>query len=193
MAGEGELVTLRHLDHPDWVVQFVFGPQGPASVIIRPHVEASNLDDVVAWWGQAAVTSIPSDSRPVTARLLRQLPIGELESWARGRLRAEAEGPTAPWFPHLRDWFGDDHRRDGKRGPSLPDAAFAALAAAYVTNLTQGGSVRDLASAQGWSEKTIRNRLTEARRRGMLTSAPAGRAGGDLTEKARQTLKEADQ
>ena len=38
----------------------------------------------------------------------------------------------------------------------------------------------------------MRNQLTEARRRGLLTATKPGRAGGRLTKKALNLLKEAD-
>lgn len=189
----GAVVSLRHLEHPDWVVTFVFGASGPAALIVKPYVPIpqsdpmTQFDQSLAQWSRAEVGAIPDTSPLITARLLRRLPIGELEAWARGWLRASAQ-VLDPFFPHLREWFGDDDRAEGRRGRNQPDSAYATLAAAYVAHVAAGGKLRGLADAHGWSESTVRNRLTEARRRGLLTSAPKGRSGGELTERCTDLL-----
>lgn len=50
--------------------------------------------------------------------------------------------------------------------------------------------VADLAAGMALSRERVRDLLHEARRRGFLTSAPRGRPGGSVTEKARALLAE---
>lgn len=75
-----------------------------------------------------------------------------------------------------------------------PDLFYAQLAREYVELL--GGPVpvnKALAKQRSYSETYTRSLVHEARRRGLLTLSPPGRAGGTLTEKARDLLRDADE
>lgn len=89
-------------------------------------------------------------------------------------------------------------RRPGRAG--RPDRYYAIWANAYVDRLREGSAtpVKDLTTAPPVvlgvgageaSEATIRDTLTEARERGLLTSSPRGKAGGELTPKALRLLR----
>ena len=81
-----------------------------------------------------------------------------------------------------RDQFGRP-RRPGRRGQS--DLFYAQWAALYVDEVANGSApVSRLAKIHDFSEATIRGFLNQARRRDLLTAAPAGGAGGSLTDKA---------
>lgn len=101
----------------------------------------------------------------------------------------------------LEDWavsrfLGDEWRRTvarpGRRGRG--DAFYAEWAARYVDALENGGEpVRHLvhqetAEGRHTTEKSVRGYLYQARRRGLLTAAPKGKAGGELTDKGRAAL-----
>lgn len=74
-------------------------------------------------------------------------------------------------------------RRPGRRGQE--DRFYARWAARYVRALAHGPNpTRQLADAYHYGENTIRGFVRQARRRGLLTNAPAGKAGGELTTKA---------
>lgn len=129
--------------------------------------------------------------RGLSARQLRQVPVGELHAYAMRDLRGAITG-----FPSMNAWkatLATDHR-PGRRG--RPDRFYAELAADYVALLTSGSKapVKELAEGAGYSESQIRNLLHEARskRRAVLTATPNGRAGGALTEKAKRLLAEED-
>jgi hypothetical protein len=62
----------------------------------------------------------------------------------------------------------------------------------YVHLLSKPAPLRELARVQGVDESKARSVLYQARRRGLLTSAPRGRAGGVLTEKALKLLERAE-
>jgi hypothetical protein len=77
--------------------------------------------------------------------------------------------------------------RPGRRG--RPDAFYARLAAQYVELLkTSSTPTKDLAETRNYSPSSTRDFLNQARTRGLLTRSAKGRAGGELTEKARELL-----
>ena len=75
------------------------------------------------------------------------------------------------------------------------DTHYAAVAASYVALLDAGDPrpVAALADQLHLSVTTVRNLLYKARERGLLTSAGRGRAGGQLTDKAKEMLSGNDQ
>src|SRR5439155_8054666 len=92
-------------------------------------------------------------------------------------------------------------KRPGRAGRS--DEFYAVWAAAYVNALANGSRnpIVDLAAAPPIesggrrgpeSSATVRAIVSRARQRGILGPAPSGRAGGDLTPKARRILGQRD-
>ncbi len=86
-------------------------------------------------------------------------------------------------------------RRPGRAGHS--DAYYAQLADDYVALIAKGHTkpTKELArrapfKGQPNAEQAARDAVHQARRRGLLTEAPAGRAGGELTEHAKEVLDE---
>lgn len=91
-------------------------------------------------------------------------------------------------------------RRPGRGG--RPDLFYATWAAAYVQSVANGSrhpvtdlAVRPPVKIEGFGPSddadavaTVRAIVQEARRRELLTRGPAGKAGGELTEKALATL-----
>lgn len=90
-------------------------------------------------------------------------------------------------------------RRPGSKGRD--DQFYAVVASMYVDALERGSRkpVVDAAAAlskarRGTYEPTyVRDLLHVARQRGLLTRPPKGRAGGQLTDKARQVLDQEEQ
>jgi hypothetical protein len=54
--------------------------------------------------------------------------------------------------------------------------------------LSTATPLKSLADELRLSASQVRNKLYEARRRGLLTKAPTGRAGGELTKRATELL-----
>lgn len=149
--------------------------------------------------------TFPVRSQPITARLLRRVPIGELMEYASSQWREIVEanvevleqeiqhlGDNAPaeYQERLRGWVSSLDRRPGRRG--RPDQAYASLAALYVEKLgTTHAPVAELADKLGYSRSQVANLLYEARRRELLSWPPKGRAGGVLTPKGLQVLEDA--
>ena len=131
----------------------------------------------------------------VTTRMLRRIPLDELRlaAWKHVR-KTIAVGPGA-WSRtnvYFRGWARDVETvpRPGRAGRA--DLAYAQAASAYVKALVGKTPTKTLAADMALSESQVRNVLHEARRRDLLTAAPRGRAGGELTEKARRVLAEAE-
>lgn len=148
----------------------------------------------------------------LSARQLRAAPIGAMERAVRrevggfGDLVSELAGV----FRDLADRFGmneaagmatdweqwsrslDDFRDRPRTGPAgRSDKSYAVLAALYIQFIDGGEArpVRAVASRLGMSEKTVQNHLYKAREKGFLTSRGRGRAGGQLTDKAKEILR----
>lgn len=155
----------------------------------------------------------------LTARQLRAAPIGAMERI----LRSEAEyfsvglRSIAHNLSRLANWlepadrahvageiaevsdlaasladFGD-RPRTGPVGRS--DRSYAALSALYLEMIEKGEQrpIRAVAGRLGLAEKTVQNHLFKARERGLLTSLGRGKAGGHLTDKAKEMLSGNDQ
>jgi hypothetical protein len=141
--------------------------------------------------------SAVGDPKPISARLLREIPFGEIERSARASLRWELAVRHHHEAPHIRATLNDGgarlrdsltrNPRPGRRGRS--DASYASLAAAYVERLESRAPVADLAAAWDYSDSRVRNLLHEARRRGLLTRPAPGKSGGQLTKKAIDLLQ----
>ena len=152
-------------------------------------------------WSRDPV-SVPADGIP--ARVLRRLrltdPIGLFENFVKQWEADQGEEVAQRVFGRFgfRRSEGAVPKRTGRAGRS--DAFYARWAAAYVERLQRGSRhpVRDLVTRPpvkiaGFAssrapDATVRAILHEARRRKLLTRAPAGRAGGELTEKSMQLL-----
>jgi hypothetical protein len=137
----------------------------------------------------------------VTTRLLRSVPLGRLASVALTELRRRANRSTA-----TQRWGGDSagqehavvrslallatpiggHKRPGRRGH--PDDYYARLALEYEEWQRSGDRLSVMAARRFLSEPALRASLGTARRKGFLTPAPPGRAGGSATEKAKRIL-----
>jgi hypothetical protein len=193
-ASEGWLVTYR-------IVPSLKGPV-VAEVRVFPDPRSDYPTDG-RWSGKAAV--VPEGGVP--ARVLRALRVTDpialfdevLERWlveygeeetqrVFGRFGLE---PLPETVPH----------RPGRSGRS--DTYYVRWAAAYVDRIRSGSRhpVKDIAETppvwmgdfEQWSrakrEAAVRMILYEARRRGLLSSAPVGKSGGELSRKALRLLK----
>lgn len=159
-----------HRDFPGLVFEVALSDDGRLrSLAVNPYE-----------WSDDVLEGMPE----LTSRLLRRVPLGEVQAVAARAITQLTERSHAlgRWAQVLRDT-----PRPGKRG--RPDRFYAELAADYCSQLGSSSTpVKDLADAVGYSESQIRNLLYEARRRDLLSSSPSGRAGGSLTTRARELL-----
>lgn len=87
------------------------------------------------------------------------------------------------------DWSTDAEPRPAGRRSRFADADLAVEARDYVESLSLPNQAAHLATRWHMSLEQVRERNRLLRKRGLLTAAPGrGRAGGDLTEKARALL-----
>lgn len=118
----------------------------------------------------------------ITTRMLRELRTGELLAALRAAQRqVSALAPGVP--PDLAV-----SSRAGRSG--RPDRYYAEWAAAYTEALARSAHpVDDLAAQYHLSPSQVRNIMHACRKRSMLTVPPPGRAGGELTIRARLLLE----
>lgn len=92
----------------------------------------------------------------------------------------------------LASWVVDVAMPELREAPTA-DGRYAQAAAAYVAAIQDRSTapVRDAARHLMLSEKTTRNYIYKARERGLLTPTSGGKAGGQLTDKARGFLNDA--
>jgi hypothetical protein len=123
--------------------------------------------------------------RAIGVRQLHDLPIHAAEREVREKYLAPRRG-SLKLLPGA--WATNAVRRPGRKGRD--DLHYAQLAALYVELCKRGSRapVKQLAAQQYLNQATIRNQLTEARNRGLLTRKKQGQTGGALTQKARRLL-----
>ncbi len=143
----------------------------------------------------------------VTRRLLAEVPLGELERAARARVNEDRADFAAGKLDLGKDeaWLHDlgrvdTPRRGGRR--SLPDQHYAEIAQLYVQlaemdrhPVASLAKVEDPRLHLPAARDTVKGWVHEARTRGLLSESPPsegpiGKAGGTLTERARQILRE---
>lgn len=132
------------------------------------------------------------DGSELTAPDVRKPPLGGLIGAGMRILAAtpspgrvpEADAPS-PWYRGVLD------QMEGRAAGPVTDETYAQLAEHYVALAGRGvrKPVAVLSSASGLTESQVRERLREARKRELLTSAGQGRVGGKLTSKAQKILR----
>jgi hypothetical protein len=197
-----------------WAALYRFEAQDgyPALGELRVVVAPDPVLGPQAW--QRLVRDGSSESVPaggLTSRGLRHLHLGKAQEQARWFV--DQFGPGLKWTRNadaprgagLAGGTYDDlgyqpeavsePRRPGRRGRD--DFYYAEFAELYVDALASGSSrpVADVAdklsrNGQTYTAAYVRDVIHQARRRELLTTAPPGRPGGHLTEKARGVLQE---
>jgi len=129
------------------------------------------------WPGPPCALALSGSTAPITARGIVRVPVGRLHQMAAAACR-EA-GRVIEGF-----------RFTGDASRAVDDQGLALLAAEYVEALAAGehaGHV--LAERHGVKLARIKQLLHRARQHELLTSAPRGKQGGDLTARARALLE----
>jgi hypothetical protein len=179
----------------EWVAAFrLFEQEGNLAIgELRIFPATDEKDRLPGRWpaeieGLAATRVVPRGG--LTARLVRTARFDDVNTFIRSALDELRRRGFA-----LEPWKGvvaaapPAPKRAGRRG--LPDVEYAKVAAAYVARIGQRNPVEEVAREMHYSHQRIREMLRTARRRGLLTDPPRrGRAGGDLTDRARRLLRE---
>lgn len=154
-------------------------------------------------------TSWHAPEEPLNATFVHRVPVGAIiasaRTWAgmaaRSRAHRDAQdsaGGDEVRFAELlaegqpaeiQQWAALVTARTGVRGKD--DRVFAEVANQYVLLVGAGerAPLKKLAEVLHVSRSRARNVVLEARKRGLLTETKPGRAGGDLTAKARRLLE----
>jgi hypothetical protein len=178
-------VTVTENLHAGWAADYQFAPQGGYPVLTEVRVYSKK--DAVAAGG-------------VTGRLLRDLRVTDAENFARKEIRRVLEPRKKdvgtlrvppPWVAQRAGYGADavrEPRRPGRRGHG--DRYYAEIAADYAEE-AEGNphAVKAVAERRGVEPRYIRDVLSQARDRGLLTRPPKGRAGGRPTEQAYALLR----
>ena len=129
-------------------------------------------------------SSGPLPESGLSATMFRKVVLDRLVK--RGLAGIDAEWAELPW----NDWLSTDRSRVGRRGRD--DRFYADWSAAYVRLVTSGepNPVIRLSEEHFLSVSQVRSILGEARKRDLLSKAPRGRAGGNLTTLAKSILSE---
>lgn len=195
-----------------WRAAFRMRVQGGAPVVAEvrvfpaPQERRINGHNLVAgeWEAEVGGARAPAPAGGLSARVLRRVALQDalrltMEKIAEIREHVgeeEADQFLAGWgVDKLAGWGLDKlateaSRRPGPAGRS--DRFYAEVANAYVQIAAQPHPVETLAGSMGRPTSHVRQLLNTARERGLLSAAPRGRAGGELTEKALAVLRDED-
>jgi hypothetical protein len=200
----GDVQPLPGLKRPGSLVRDVFARPGVPSAGAQPQYEAHARIEghrrlqAIVWFdsqsGRRVVAQVdvaPSDpSRPspdgVTVEAIRAVRLGKIQGEVSEIIAREEKLGRLP--ARLADGFRRVPR-PGRR--ERPRQEYAAFAAEYEQLLGSPTPIKELARRHHISESSARAILNRARHHNLLTRSPPGRAGGELTELARQLLNEA--
>lgn len=207
--------VLRALDDKRrWLVAYRVAPENGQAVIAEIRIvpmprtrgeedwfrKSLEDPDVEAIWGPVSHNvdaeyvprppEIPEGGLPM--RALRHIRTSDAFADARQYQRML---PGSPLLRGLTEEVLKAPRRPGRSGRN--DRFYAELAAAYVETIDAGSRtpVKDLTAKLReqelhYTEPSVRDLIHDARRRGLLTASPKGRAGGRLTDKAIAALRD---
>lgn len=206
MVPDVTVISLRSNPNGDLVGELRWWPV-PEAVF---HLTLTPDGRIVEW------RAVADEGGTLTARRLRAAPIGAMErairqtvgspviltigpmqrrSFPDGILLGTSDEPAQTFTLPPPAWAADfaERPRTGSAGRS--DKSYVALAAMYVRAIEAGEEhpVRAVALQMQLGDRTVRNYLFKARERGLLTSLGRGKAGGQLTDKAKEMLSGNDQ
>jgi hypothetical protein len=173
---------------PGWIAVLLLEKKNGVPNLVEWRVVAGNIDSMItkrdSTHSLGLKTSSPPETEVITATLLRKVPIERLVRLAQQGLPTKIA--ELPW----REWASIDPSRPGRPGRS--DIEYAQMAEMYVRIWDSGvpNTTEHLAEQVSLSPTQVRNILGQARKRGLLTPAPRGKAGGELTDLAIEMLKE---
>lgn len=171
-AGQEQVAVWERIDgYPEWTVKATFDVGRDQLTLVGLAVTPASL-------------SPPADGLNTDVwKRIRFLPLhANANAWS------ELPAGVRPMMDLDRDKAGRI-RRPGRVGRS--NQFYAERARVYVEETARGPKpIPRLASDWNLNEASVRSLLHEARRRGLLTAAPRGRAGGQLTAKAKRILVE---
>lgn len=176
VPGEADrFVVVRHGD--DWRVGFRLTHRRPGP------------------WEMVEFSALYAGAGTPTAEDLRRLPLGALLRKARALVSGAADQLPSEKVGRLRIVDLDRANLaaflvDGRGRRKRTDEDFARLAWEYVLLVNEGdpSPAKTLSNRLGGSAAVWANRISEARRRGLLTAPEPGEAGGHLTDRGEELM-----
>ena len=199
VTSEGALWTISPLDE-DWFsyVRFVAIDGRPVIAELRVLPTAAQFGEVGDPWMAPALDRTEWPEPPdegLTSRALRRVHLGQAVDLAHKQIQKLLDRDREPrLMPKFTAEAVSAPRQPGRRGRD--DRFYATVAAIYVEALERDPRRPVVLAAQMLSKRRrgtfkpayVRDLLHVARQRGLLTRPPKGRAGGQLTGKARAAL-----
>ena len=196
--------SVELLEGSEWLVAYRFEAQEGYPVIAEARVIPATHPQWEAPTGDirgydverliSGEVTPPPPPGGLTARRLRTLHVSAAVARTRSVLRDLVRGGIFAQGMGYREQVLSEPRQPGSRGRG--DAYYARIAAMYVDAVGRGSArpAADVAAELGtYSSAYVRDVVSEARRRGLLTQPPRrGLPGGQLTDRARTALREGD-
>lgn len=169
-----------------WTARYRFIRQAGTYCLAEVHVEPSGK-------------RVPPGG--LTSRLLKRLTPFEALDTAEAQLRKaekQSSDPSLPNFDRIQEYFSEVRLRTGdfktarnRPGrPARPDLFYARAAERYIDLIPSGSPMPFLARELGLKPSGAEGVIREARRRSLLSGpASRGKAGGELTAKAKRLLQ----
>jgi hypothetical protein len=146
-------------------------------------------------WEMVEFSALYTGEGSTTAEDLRRLPLGALLRHARRLVSNPVDQVPHEMVGRLRIVDVDSARLaaflvDGRGRRKRTDEDFARLAWEYVLLVNEGdpSPAKTLSDRHGGSSAVWANRISEARRRGLLTAPEPGEAGGQLTDRGEELM-----
>jgi hypothetical protein len=166
-----------------------------AEVRLIPDEQHDDAErDIGEWSGTLEGLKTATTAR-LTARLLREVRLGDLLSALQTKLsepkwQREFSHPDLAVIPDIASRFADAEPRPGRKG--RPDDHYLAIAVRYAQLHAHHvkNPIQQIAQEQDLDESQVRDRIHQARARDLLTPGRRGTAGGVLTAKANELLRQ---
>jgi hypothetical protein len=177
-------------DMPGWSFTFWMRRDG---TIERLEV-TGEVTDTTRWHNAVQqgrrIPAAPAPVEGITRRMLRDVPLGGFVVAMRTEANHSLDDlpPIATGVVTAALERFAVIPRPGRSGRD--DYDYATFAAMYVERVPSPTAKAELADELGLSPTQVGHLLYEARKRDLLTEAPRGKAGGELTDKARRLLEE---
>lgn len=128
----------------------------------------------------------------LTARFLRRIPVGEITRFAHSDFVAATNSQLLVTPPR---WAKSAVRQPAQPGRAGRDDIYYLVWAARYAEVVAGTQtpILSLSKKHKADPARVRDLIHEARRRGLLTPGVRGRAGGSLTNKAKELLRKGEQ
>jgi len=193
IAGE-VIAEVKVSSHPGWKISVTYRAVETQLTLVEIRVRVNGIDELHSRLRSVApLNSLAGALAPgaVTAIGLRSIPLSAIENACRKRLAREIRQLRKHEVQSLLVTLDTESLEASDfLDLTTADQLYLTTAAKYVDALGKGTSrpLEALAVKLERTPSSVRNLLYMARQRGFLTESPRGKAGGHLTNKAKEYL-----